>query len=72
MTEASIAHLTQCIHSAIVGSGCNWIRRHRLRQGGHLSALAFGKRAHCIAAGEDASQTLLVIEYQHRGYSSAH
>src|SRR3990170_909393 len=63
MTEAAIAHLTQCIDCATIGSDCYWIRRHRLRQGGYLSALAFSKRAHCIAAGEDASQTLLVIKY---------
>jgi hypothetical protein len=31
-----------------------------------LSALAFGKRAYCVAAAKDASQTLLVIEYQHQ------
>ena len=60
MTEAAITHLTT------IGSDCNWIGRHRIRQGGHLGAVAFGKRAHRIAAGKDASQALLVVDYQHR------
>ena len=66
MTEAAIAHLTQCIDGAIIGSDCNWIGRHRMRQRGLLSVLAFGERAHRVPAGEDASQAPLVIEYQHR------
>ena len=61
VTEAAIAHPPQRVDGAALGSDRHRIRRHRLRQRGHLGVLAFGKRAHRVAAGEDASQALLVI-----------
>ena len=45
MTKTAIAHLTQCVYCAIIGSDGNWIGRHRLRQRGRFGVLAFGKRA---------------------------
>ena len=67
MTEAAIAHRPQRVDCAAIGSDRDWIRRHRLRQGGHCGILAIGNNTHRIAAGEDAAQALLVVELHASG-----
>jgi hypothetical protein len=66
MTKAAIAHPPQRVDCAALRRDRDGIRRHRLHQGGHRGILAFGKRTHCIAAGEDAAQALLLVDHQHR------
>ena len=66
MSEAAITHLPQSVDCAAMGSDRDWIGRHRIRQDGHCAILAFGKRTHRVAAGEDAGQALLAVDYQHR------
>ena len=66
MTKAAVAHLTQRVDCAAIGSNRDWIGRHCMRQRGNLGILAFGKCTHRITTGEDASQALQVVDYQHR------
>jgi hypothetical protein len=65
MTKAVIAHLPQRVYCAVIGRNRDWIGRHRVRQRGRGSILAFGKGTHRITAGEDAPQALLFIDNQH-------
>jgi hypothetical protein len=64
MAKAELIHFSQGVDSSIIGTDCDGIGCHHLRQDRSLNVLSSSKRTYRISSGEDARQTILVINHE--------